>query len=99
MAEKNYLLKVIAYSSVPKIITVVLTLISFPLMIRSIGTSDYGLYVYLLSIIAIFESFIDFGISSAAGRAIAREREKSHNLKIILLDDYQIPSTVTKVCN
>ena len=29
-----------------------------------------------MSVIAVFESFIDFGISSASGRAIAREREK-----------------------
>ena len=74
--KKYYLIKVIGYSSVPKILTVIFTLVSFPLMIRSLGTENYGIYIYLLSIIAIFESFIDFGISSASGRAIAREREK-----------------------
>ena len=76
MIKKHYLLKVIGYSSIPKIITVVFTLVSFPLMIRSLGTENYGVFVYFLSVIAVFESFIDFGISSASGRAIAREREK-----------------------
>ena len=78
--KKYYLIKVIGYSSVPKILTVIFTLVSFPLMIRSLGTENYGIYIYLLSIIAIFESFIDFGISSASGRAIAREREKNINI-------------------
>ena len=80
MVKKYYLLKVIGYSSIPKIITVIFTLVSFPLMIRSLGTANYGAFIYFLSIIAIFESFIDFGISSASGRAIAREREKKVNI-------------------
>lgn len=80
MIQKHYLLKVIGYSSIPKIITVIFTFVSFPLMIRSLGTENYGAFVYFLSLIAIFESFIDFGISSASGRAIAREREKKVNI-------------------
>ena len=80
MIKKYYLLKVIGYSSIPKIITVIFTLASFPLMLRSLGTENYGAFIYLLAIIAIFESFIDFGISSASGRAIAREREKKVNI-------------------
>jgi len=80
MTTKHYLIKVIGYSSVPKIITVIFTIVSFPLMIRSLGTEIYGIFIYLLSIIAICESFIDFGISSASGRAIARVRESKVNI-------------------
>ena len=44
-------------------------------MIRAVGASKYGVIVYIGAIIAIFESVADFGVSSAAGKAIATARE------------------------
>lgn len=74
MNEKNYLLSVLGLSSIPRIATSLLTFICFPLMIRSIGAEGYGIVVYIMAIVATLESFVDFGISSAAGKAIAEAR-------------------------
>lgn len=75
MTDDNYLLKVLGLSVTPKIFTFILKLISFPLMIRALGASKYGIVVYISAVIAIFESFVDFGVSSAAGKGIATARE------------------------
>jgi O-antigen/teichoic acid export membrane protein len=75
--ERYYLLKVLGLSTIPRIVTFVLTLVSFPLMVRALGAREYGIYVYLISVMAILESFSDFGVSSAAGKAIAKSRSTS----------------------
>lgn len=77
LKEKNYLLSVLGLSIVPKLVTVSLTLFCFPLMIRSMGIDNYGMVVYITAIIAVLESFVDFGVSSAAGKGIAQSREIS----------------------
>jgi O-antigen/teichoic acid export membrane protein len=74
MKEKNFLIKVIGLSGVPRIFSFIFTLFSFPLMLKNIGASQYGIIVYLTSIIAIVESLADFGVSSAAGKEIASAR-------------------------
>lgn len=74
MNDHHYLLKILGLSSLPRLITSLLTLVSFPLMLRSVGASEYGIIVYLGAVISILESFIDFGVSSAAGKGIAETR-------------------------
>jgi O-antigen/teichoic acid export membrane protein len=76
MNEKNYLLSVLGLSAIPRIATSLLTFICFPLMIRSMGAESYGTIIYLMAIISTLESFVDFGVSSAAGKAIAEARIK-----------------------
>lgn len=44
-------------------------------MVRALGPSEYGIVVFIGSIIAILESFVDFGVSSAAGKNIAAVRD------------------------
>lgn len=74
MKERHYLLKVLGLSGFPRIFSFLFTLFSFPIMLRQVGAAEYGIIVYLSSIIAVFESFADFGISSAAGKQIAFAR-------------------------
>lgn len=74
MSEKGYLLKVLGLSAVPRIATFGLTVFSFPLMVRALGAASYGVVVYLMSVVLLFESFVDCGVSSATGKAIARTR-------------------------
>ncbi len=74
MKERNYLLKVLGLSGFPRIFSFLFTLSSFPIMLRQVGAAEYGIIVYLSSIIAIFEAFADFGVSSAAGKEIASAR-------------------------
>ncbi|WP_037360270.1 lipopolysaccharide biosynthesis protein [Asinibacterium sp. OR53] len=78
--EKNFLLKVLGLSGIPRIVSFLFTLISFPLMLRKVGASQYGVIVYLTSIIAVVESLADFGVSSAAGKCIAAIRVSSEKL-------------------
>jgi O-antigen/teichoic acid export membrane protein len=74
MKEKHYLLKVLGLSGFPRIFSFLFTLLSFPIMLRRVGAAEYGILVYVSSIIAIFECFADFGISNAAGKQIAIAR-------------------------
>lgn len=76
MEKKNYILETLAYVGFPKIFTFFLTLISFPILIRSIGAFNYGTVLYVTSTISLFEVIIDFGVPSAAGKAIAVTRVK-----------------------
>lgn len=86
MQSNNYLLKIFGISLVPKVVTVILTLLSLPLMLNSLGSYNYGIYLFILSITNILEAFVDFGISAAAGKEIAISREISFdNTKDIFL--------------
>lgn len=79
MNDKHYLTKVLALSSLPRVLTFSYKLISLPLMIRSLGAAEYGVVVYIGAIIAVLESFVDFGISSAAGKNIAAARDQDNH--------------------
>ncbi|HEX7754827.1 MAG TPA: oligosaccharide flippase family protein [Niabella sp.] len=77
MNNRNFLLQVLSLSAIPRIVTSVLTAICFPLMVRSLGAANYGIVIYIGAIISIMESFVDFGVSTAAGKAIAQVRDRS----------------------
>jgi O-antigen/teichoic acid export membrane protein len=74
LIEKNYLLKVLTLSGAPKLITFGLTLLSFPLVVRALGAENYGTLVFIGSSVALFEVLMDFGVSSASGKAMAEVR-------------------------
>lgn len=74
MSDRHYLANVLGMSIGPRIFTSVLTLISFPILLRAVGASEYGIIVYVGAIVTVFESFADFGVSSAAGKGIAEAR-------------------------
>jgi len=74
MTEKHYLLKIFGLGTAPRVITFLFTLVSFPLLVRALGAAEYGVFVYVSSVIALFEPIIDFGVSSATGKVIAAAR-------------------------
>lgn len=74
MLEKNYLLKVLGLSGIPKLVTFGLTLISFPLLLRALGAETYGSVLYIGAALSLFEVLVDFGVSSAAGKSMATVR-------------------------
>lgn len=74
MSERHYLLKVLGLSGIPKVVTFGLTIISFPLLIRSLGATEYGVVLMIGAALGIFEVLVDFGVSSAAGKAMASIR-------------------------
>jgi O-antigen/teichoic acid export membrane protein len=62
-------------SAAPRLVTFVLKFVSFPLMLRRLGATEFGVVVYIGAVISILESFVDLGVSSAAGKEIAIARE------------------------
>jgi O-antigen/teichoic acid export membrane protein len=74
MKQKRYLLTVLGLSAIPRVVTFVLTLASFPLMVRALGAAEYGTVVYLTSIALLLAAFADCGVSQATGKAIAAAR-------------------------
>jgi O-antigen/teichoic acid export membrane protein len=70
----RYLVSVIGFSSVPRVITSVLTLVSFPLVVRAVGPADYGVFVYVTALVNVLVLFADLGVASASGKAIAQAR-------------------------
>ena len=75
MSDRHYLFKVIGLSAAPRFATMGLTMVSFPLMVRALGPGNFGVVVYIGAITIVMESFVDFGVSSAAGKGIAAARE------------------------
>lgn len=88
MKDKNYLLSALGLSAIPRIVTSALTFICFPLMIRALGASNYGIVVYIGAIVGTLESFVDFGVSSAAGKAIAESRETNSKPLIQVIEGW-----------
>lgn len=51
-----------------------------PWMLRQVGASDYGLYSLIISFISYF--IIDFGLTSAIARFVAKYRAEGNNKKV-----------------
>ena len=95
MTDRHYLLKVMGLSTIPKLITFGLTMVSFPLMVRALGASQYGVTVFIGAIAAVVESFADFGVSSAAGKEIAAVRQAgATSLSAVVLSWARLQATV-----
>ena len=75
--EKNYLIKVLTLAGVPKVVTFTLTWLSFPLLLRALGPESFGTLVFIGAALALFETAMDFGISSASGKAMAEVRAQT----------------------
>jgi O-antigen/teichoic acid export membrane protein len=74
VTQKHYLLKVLGLSGIPKLITFGLTLVSFPMLVRALGAAEYGVVLFIGAAFGIVEVLLDFGVSSAAGKAMASVR-------------------------
>jgi O-antigen/teichoic acid export membrane protein len=72
----RYLVSVLGFSSVPRLITSVLTLVSFPIVLRAVGAEEYGVFVYATAMLSIVVLFADFGVAAAAAKAIAEARAR-----------------------
>jgi O-antigen/teichoic acid export membrane protein len=73
-AGRRYLMSVLGFSSIPRLITSVLTLATFPLVVRAVGPSEYGVFVYATAMLNIVILLTDFGVAAAAGKGLAEAR-------------------------
>ncbi len=98
MSDRPYLLNILGLSIVPRVVTSVMTMVSLPLMLRAVGATEFGLIVYVGAIIAVLESFVDGGVSSAAGKAVAVAREtRQGSLRAEIMGWVRLQATVAAV--
>jgi O-antigen/teichoic acid export membrane protein len=98
MSDRHYLLKVMGLSFIPRLVTVGLTMISFPLMVRALGASQFGVVIFIGAITSVLESFVDFGVSSAAGKEVAAAREtRTVSLDAVIRKWARLQATVALV--
>lgn len=69
---------IISYVSI--FLNIIISFVYTPWMLNRIGASDYGLYSLINSFIAYF--IIDFGLSSAIARFVAKYRAEGNNTKV-----------------
>jgi len=79
---------VLSYLSI--LLNIFLGLVYTPWMVKQIGQSDYGLYTLVNSLIALF--MVDFGLSSATSRYVAKYRANhdEEGLKTFLSTIYRL---------
>ena len=68
----------LSYMTLLKVFMLILPLISYPYLIRVVGSENFGVVVYSLSIIAFFRIFVKFGFEMSAVKNVA---ENSGNKK------------------
>ena len=67
-----------------KVFMLILPLISYPYLIRVVGSENFGIVVYVLSIIAFFRIFVKFGFEMSAVKNIAEsDGDKKKLSKIV----------------
>lgn len=82
MADGTYLYRVLGLSALPRLLTFGLTLVSFPLMLRGMGAAEYGVMVYLTSVMAILELGAGFGVGAAVGKGMAECRARNPSMLV-----------------
>ena len=80
MISKSPIAKGAIISYVSIFLNIAISFFYTPWMIRQIGVSDYGLYTLILSFISYF--IMDFGLSSAIQRFIAKYRAEGDEQKV-----------------
>src|SRR3954454_9612813 len=77
MSNDNYLLRVLGLAAGPRLLSFLLSLFSFPIMVKALGAEQYGAVAVITATSAMIEGFVDFGVSSAAGKNVAAAREQN----------------------
>ena len=68
---RHYLLSVIGFSSIPRLVTSLLSVVTFPIVVRIVGVEEYGVFVYVSAMLNLTVLLADAGVAAAAGKAIA----------------------------
>ena len=78
--SSKMLLANFTYLSIIEIIGLLLPLITFPYLIRTIGAQKYGIIVFAQTIVAYLVMIVNFGFNVSATRIISENR---HNINKI----------------
>jgi PST family polysaccharide transporter len=74
----------LSYITILKVFMLILPLISYPYLIRVVGSENFGIVVYILSIIAFFRIFVKFGFEMSAVKNVAENNEDKKELSKIV---------------
>ena len=79
LPSRHYLLSVIGLSSIPRLVTSLLSVISFPIVLRMVGATEYGVFIYVSAMLNLTVLLADAGVAAASGKAIAEARVRGGN--------------------
>jgi len=75
------------FMTVLQVLNTLFYVLIYPYLIRTLGAESYGLYVFAMSIVTYFVSFVGFGFDLPAVKIIAQypadEKQKAHTLSCI----------------
>ena len=74
----------LSYMTILKVFMLILPLISYPYLIRVVGSENFGLVVYSLSVIALFRILVKFGFEMSAVKNVAENSEDKKRLSVII---------------
>ncbi|MFD1093965.1 oligosaccharide flippase family protein [Providencia vermicola] len=72
-----------SYLSLIQIITLLVPFIYYPYLIRKYNITDYGLVIFIQSIIMLLAIIVDFGFNISGTRSASENRDKKTRLNII----------------
>jgi PST family polysaccharide transporter len=72
-----------SYLTILKGLTLILPLVTFPYLIQTLGTENYGLVMWAWAIAQIFIVFIKFGFDTLGVKLISENRDNKHKLSKI----------------
>lgn len=81
--SKKTIIKNFSYLSFIQLVTLLLPFIYYPFLIREYGSENYGLIIYIQSIIILLSVFIDFGFNLYGPKLISENRENVSELSKI----------------
>ncbi|WP_082243368.1 oligosaccharide flippase family protein [Xenorhabdus bovienii] len=92
------ILKNFSYLTLIQIITLLVPFIYYPYIIRKFSIDDYGLVIFIQSIVSLFSIIIDFGFNIYATRLVAENRNNKEQLNIIYSSVFCIKTVLFSVC-
>ncbi|MCF0074490.1 oligosaccharide flippase family protein [Dyadobacter sp. CY261] len=72
------------YLSILQVLNMVMPLVSYPYLIRVLGTESYGLIIYITTIASYFSILVNFGYQLTATKKVAQNRHRIAKLNQIV---------------
>ena len=82
--QHNTLIKNFSYLSVLQIFNMIFPIITYPYLIRVLGTENYGLVIFAQTVVAYFVVLVGFGFNISATREISIHRDDKEKLSEIV---------------
>ncbi|QQS50758.1 MAG: oligosaccharide flippase family protein [Bacteroidota bacterium] len=88
--QHKTIVKNFSYLTLLRFFSILLPLITYPYLIKVLGTSLYGKVIFVQTIISYFSIIIQFGFNNSATKEVAINRDDISKLDIIVSSIFQI---------